>query len=155
MREELELNRAHWDEATRLHTSGNVYGVEDFRAGHCQLHRVEREEVGDVQGRRLLHLQCHLGLDTLQGIERTTNMSCQDSAQVTMCVQQGGGHCGNYTSLGIVDIAQGQVALLAGLDEAGQPLATKTPDTLAVGRGELPLLIADDGDIVVKPGAGR
>jgi polyhydroxybutyrate depolymerase len=34
-----------------------------------------------------------------------TNMSCQDDAQVTMCVQQGGGHCGNYTSLGIVDIA--------------------------------------------------
>lgn len=70
MREELELNRAHWDEATRLHTSGNVYGVEDFRAGHCQLHRVEREEVGDVQGRRLLHLQCHLGLDTLSWARR-------------------------------------------------------------------------------------
>jgi hypothetical protein len=35
----------------------------------------------------------------------TTNMSCQDGAQVTMCVQQGGSHCGNYTSLGVVDIA--------------------------------------------------
>ena len=35
----------------------------------------------------------------------TTNTSCQDGAQVTMCVQQGGSHCGNYTSLGIVDIA--------------------------------------------------
>lgn len=34
-----------------------------------------------------------------------TNGSCQDSAQVTMCVQQGGSHCGNYASLGIVDIA--------------------------------------------------
>ena len=30
MREELELNREHWDEATRLHTRGNVYGLEDF-----------------------------------------------------------------------------------------------------------------------------
>jgi polyhydroxybutyrate depolymerase len=35
----------------------------------------------------------------------TTNMSCQQNAQVTMCVQQGGSHCGNYTSLGVVDIA--------------------------------------------------
>jgi len=35
----------------------------------------------------------------------TTNMSCQQNAQVTMCVQQGGSHCGNYSSLGIVDIA--------------------------------------------------
>ena len=34
-----------------------------------------------------------------------TNMSCQASAQVTMCVQQGGSHCGNYGSLKIVDTA--------------------------------------------------
>jgi polyhydroxybutyrate depolymerase len=33
------------------------------------------------------------------------NSACQGSAQVTMCVQQGGSHCGNYSSLGIVDIA--------------------------------------------------
>lgn len=34
-----------------------------------------------------------------------TNMSCQGSAQMTMCVQQGGSHCGNYGSLKIVDTA--------------------------------------------------
>jgi polyhydroxybutyrate depolymerase len=34
-----------------------------------------------------------------------TNSSCQEGAQVTMCVQQGGSHCGNYSSLDIVDIA--------------------------------------------------
>ena len=65
VREELELNRARWDEATRLHTRGNVYGLEDFKAGLCRLHRVEKEELGDVSGKRLLHLQCHFGLDTL------------------------------------------------------------------------------------------
>jgi polyhydroxybutyrate depolymerase len=34
-----------------------------------------------------------------------TNDSCEGGAQVTMCVQQGGSHCGNYNSLDIVDIA--------------------------------------------------
>jgi len=34
-----------------------------------------------------------------------TNASCQAGAQVTMCVRQGGSHCGNYAALGIVDIA--------------------------------------------------
>jgi SAM-dependent methyltransferase len=29
------------------------------------LHQLERDEVGDVAGRSLLHLQCHFGLDTL------------------------------------------------------------------------------------------
>lgn len=34
-----------------------------------------------------------------------TNGTCQGGAQVSFCVQQGGSHCGNYASLGIVDIA--------------------------------------------------
>jgi SAM-dependent methyltransferase len=70
MREELELNRDRWDEATRFHARENVYGIEDFKAGMCRLHRVEVEEVGDVRGRSLLHLQCHFGLDTLSWARR-------------------------------------------------------------------------------------
>ncbi len=34
-----------------------------------------------------------------------TVSTCEDGAQVTMCVRQGGSHCGNYQALGIVDIA--------------------------------------------------
>jgi SAM-dependent methyltransferase len=70
MREELELNRDRWDEATRFHARDNVYGIEDFKGGMCRLHRVEVEEVGDVRGRTLLHLQCHFGLDTLSWARR-------------------------------------------------------------------------------------
>ena len=65
MKDELELNRVHWDESTRVHLRGDLYGLETFKAGGCRLHRVELEEVGDVKGKRLLHLQCHFGLDTL------------------------------------------------------------------------------------------
>src|SRR5687768_9964062 len=65
MKTEMDLNRAHWDEATDIHTRGNVYGVEEFWRGLCKLHRVEVEELGDVSGKSLLHLQCHFGLDTL------------------------------------------------------------------------------------------
>jgi SAM-dependent methyltransferase len=78
MRDELELNRGHWDEATRLHTRGNVYGMEDFKAGQCRLHRVELEEVGDVRGKRLLHLQCHFGLDTLSWARRGAQVTGVD-----------------------------------------------------------------------------
>jgi 2-polyprenyl-3-methyl-5-hydroxy-6-metoxy-1,4-benzoquinol methylase len=71
MRSELELNRARWDEATRFHERANVYGVEDFKAGRCRLHRVEVEELGaEVAGKRLLHLQCHFGVDTLSWARR-------------------------------------------------------------------------------------
>lgn len=78
MREELELNRRRWDEATRLHTRGNVYGLEDFKAGVCRLHPLEVEEVGDVAGKRLLHLQCHFGLDTLSWARRGARVTGVD-----------------------------------------------------------------------------
>jgi len=66
----MDSNREHWDEATDIHARGNVYGIEDFKAGRCQLHRIEVEELGDVAGKTLLHLQCHFGLGTLSWARR-------------------------------------------------------------------------------------
>ena len=34
-----------------------------------------------------------------------TNAMCGGGAQITLCTQQGGSHCGNYASLGIINIA--------------------------------------------------
>jgi SAM-dependent methyltransferase len=70
MREEVQLIRDFWDEATSFHLRGNCYGLEDFKAGGCALHRIELEELGDVKGKELLHLQCHFGLDTLSWARR-------------------------------------------------------------------------------------
>jgi SAM-dependent methyltransferase len=65
MNEYIETNRRHWDEVVPLHVASDFYDVESFRAGGSTLLRVEREEVGDVRGKTLLHLQCHFGMDTL------------------------------------------------------------------------------------------
>ena len=56
-------NRALWDEITPVHLRS--YGVERFLAGEPWLPSKIIDEVGDVSGLRLLHLQCHFGLDTL------------------------------------------------------------------------------------------
>ena len=66
----LEVNRRHWDEVTDIHSRNNVYGIDDFKGGNCRLHRVELEELGEVSGKTLLHLQCHFGLDTLSWARR-------------------------------------------------------------------------------------
>ena len=63
--EHLELNRAHWDERVPIHIGSAFYDVDGFRAGGSTLRPFEVEEVGDVTGKRLAHLQCHFGLDTL------------------------------------------------------------------------------------------
>ena len=42
-----------------------AYGLDRFRAGEFQLHLIEAAEIGDISGKRVLHLQCHIGTDTL------------------------------------------------------------------------------------------
>ncbi|WP_329622600.1 class I SAM-dependent methyltransferase [Streptomyces sp. NBC_01255] len=60
-----EANRARWDERVPIHASSSYYDLDSFRAGKDALRDFELAEVGDVTGRSLLHLQCHIGLDTL------------------------------------------------------------------------------------------
>ena len=48
-----------------LHVTSAFYDVDGFRAGRSDLRPFEVEEMGDVAGRELVHLQCHFGLDTL------------------------------------------------------------------------------------------
>jgi SAM-dependent methyltransferase len=60
-----EANRRHWDEIVPIHAGSEFYDVASFKAGESKLKPVEREELGDVRGKSMLHLQCHFGLDTL------------------------------------------------------------------------------------------
>ena len=48
-----------------IHESSEFYDLEAFRDGGVRLRDYEIEQVGDVRGKTLLHLQCHFGIDTL------------------------------------------------------------------------------------------
>ena len=62
----IALNQAWWDERAPLHVSGDFYEVDAFKApGATTLQSFESEELGDVTGLDLVHLQCHFGLDSL------------------------------------------------------------------------------------------
>ncbi|HEX5369519.1 MAG TPA: class I SAM-dependent methyltransferase [Dehalococcoidia bacterium] len=63
--EYIETNRLHWDEAVPIHLASDFYDVASFKRGRTSLLPLERDEVGEVRGKTLLHLQCHFGLDTL------------------------------------------------------------------------------------------
>jgi len=53
-----------------IHLASSFYDLAGFRAGADTLRPFELAEVGDVTGRRLVHLQCHIGLDTLSWARR-------------------------------------------------------------------------------------
>jgi SAM-dependent methyltransferase len=67
LEEWLRANMAVWDELAEVHAASTFYDVEGFKKGRETLTSIELEELGpDVgEGTRLLHLQCHFGLDTL------------------------------------------------------------------------------------------
>jgi SAM-dependent methyltransferase len=58
-------NRARWDESVPVHVASRGYDMEGYLRGEKSLYPTETEEVGDVRGKTLLHLQCHFGMDTL------------------------------------------------------------------------------------------
>lgn len=81
----LDDNRKLWNAWTKLHstTVSACYDLPAFRAGSSSLKHIEIEELGDVTGKTLLHLQCHFGVDTLSWARRgarVTGLDLSDEA---------------------------------------------------------------------------
>lgn len=73
-------NRRWWDERARLHPETDFYRalIGRLRAGDDALTSIERDGVGDVAGKALLHLQCHIGTDTLSWARRGARVTGLD-----------------------------------------------------------------------------
>jgi len=73
------LNQANWDERVGAHlASESNYDLSGLRAGRHDLHAIEATELGPVAGLRLLHLQCHFGLDSLALAQRGAQVTGLD-----------------------------------------------------------------------------
>ena len=75
-------NRKLWDEITPVHLRS--YGVERFLAGERWLPKEILEEVGDVRGLSLLHLQCHFGLDSLAWVRQGAQVTGVDFSPIAI-----------------------------------------------------------------------
>lgn len=63
-----ELNRANWDERAAPHAASPGYEVDRFASDPAFLSKVVRFDLpllGDIAGLRGVHLQCHIGTDTV------------------------------------------------------------------------------------------
>ena len=61
----ITVNKNAWDKRTGVHVDSKFYDVAGFLAGQSSLPPIDLQQVGEVAGKSLLHLQCHFGLDTL------------------------------------------------------------------------------------------
>lgn len=61
----FEENKKSWNKRTAVHKDSAFYDLDSFKKGKSSLNKIEVEELGDVSGKSLLHLQCHFGMDTM------------------------------------------------------------------------------------------
>ncbi len=61
----ITVNNTLWDAKTPHHVQSDFYRNADFLAGKNTLNPIELNLLGDVAGKKILHLQCHFGQDTL------------------------------------------------------------------------------------------
>ncbi|WP_353644078.1 class I SAM-dependent methyltransferase [Mesorhizobium sp. WSM2239] len=67
MNEFSAANLRNWDNRAELHSSDTTgsYRIAKVLAGGSSLHALEAGEIGDISGKDIVHLQCHIGLDTI------------------------------------------------------------------------------------------
>jgi SAM-dependent methyltransferase len=61
----FEQNKTSWNKRTAIHKDSVFYDLASFKKGKTSLNKIELEELGNVKGKTLLHLQCHFGMDTM------------------------------------------------------------------------------------------
>ena len=64
----MDANRLIWDDRTPIHLRNRTgfYPIDRVRDGDNGFGEPEDSELGDIAGKRLVHLQCHFGLDTIR-----------------------------------------------------------------------------------------
>ncbi len=61
----ISINKQAWNKKTPVHFESEFYNNKDFIAGKNSLNSFELELLGDVKGKKILHLQCHFGQDSI------------------------------------------------------------------------------------------
>ena len=81
MNKYLQANQKRWDQLTIEHEHSEFYDLEGFKKGKDRLRSIELSELGNVEGKEMLHLQCHFGMDTLAWARRGAIVTGVDFSQ--------------------------------------------------------------------------
>lgn len=81
-----QMNRDAWDRMASVHARSAMYApmIEALRAGRSALLPIEQRELPPLRGLRLLHLQCHIGTDTLSMALQGADVTGIDFSEVAI-----------------------------------------------------------------------
>lgn len=76
-----QVNRKHWDAMVEANWGSPFYDVKGWLAGADSLKSIELDLLPSLEDKRLLHLQCHFGQDTLSLARRGANVTGADLSE--------------------------------------------------------------------------
>jgi SAM-dependent methyltransferase len=86
--DDRETNRAHWDALAAVHGQDAYYDAEALVGGADSLSDHEdaavRDAVGEVDGRDVMHLQCHIGFDSISLARRGARVTGVDFSPASL-----------------------------------------------------------------------
>lgn len=89
----FEANRRNWDDRARLHAQDQSgYELDRYRDDRQRISGVvafDRAHLGDLEGLRVLHLQCHIGTDTLSLARLGAEVTGVDQSGVSLEAARG------------------------------------------------------------------
>jgi 2-polyprenyl-3-methyl-5-hydroxy-6-metoxy-1,4-benzoquinol methylase len=84
----LESNRAHWDALASVHGQDAFYDSAGLIAGRRDLPEAEAAAVAwaapDLRGRDVVHIQCHIGFDTIALARRGARVTGVDFSRASL-----------------------------------------------------------------------
>lgn len=81
-------NRDAWNKRVAAHLESEFYDLESWKAGKTSLNDIELKLLGDVNGKSILHLQCHFGQDTLSLARMGANVVGADLSNEAIAAAQ-------------------------------------------------------------------
>jgi SAM-dependent methyltransferase len=76
--EQMLVNAANWDTRTPIHVASRFYGLDGSRPAAGWFAPFEWTDLGELRDRDLVHLQCHLGTETVEFARRGANATGLD-----------------------------------------------------------------------------
>lgn len=82
----FETNKDLWNQKTSIHLGTKMYDMPSFLAGNTSLDSIILNKMGAVAGKRILHLQCHFGQDSLSLARMSAKVTGVDFSEKAIAV---------------------------------------------------------------------
>ena len=83
-RDYKRINKKQWNRRTEVHIKSMFYDNDSFLEGRSSLNSIELDLMGQISGKKVLHLQCHFGQDSISMARMGADVTGVDLSDVAI-----------------------------------------------------------------------